>query len=716
MASLLVSHAPPRARESFRAWLESYGRSSGAATCRSWPGTSGRTVSPHAEGFAPSACRPGRMWPWPARRSRSTSAPCGATHARCCARSTGRSCGRSSRRTATATARSTSAARRSGPARPRSASPPCRRRSRCAASSAASAILVMGPATSREIAQAREARLELAVGDGEVPEGVRVHLKLDTGMGRWGLSELPRRRPRGRRPDDPPRDRRLGPRLHPRQIERFRAATDAFAHLTRHIANSAGALRYPEARFDAARCGIALYGLSPFGEDPAADGLEPALRWDCELAQVKRLQPGESTGYGRRYVAEQPTWIGDRAGRLRGRLPARPDRDGGACRGEPRRVVGTVSMDAFAVELDRELPVGTPVTIVGHGRARPRSTRASPTRSTTSSPAASTRSHAGAPRRRRWMSSSQELLAGEEAWVVGGAVRDELLGRPVLDLDVACREPERAARALREAVGRRAVPALRAPRRLAGRARGGAHGRLHAAARGRSRPTSPRATSRSTRSPCRVAGGEPVDPYGGRADLEARAIRAVSDTVFDDDPLRLLRAVRLEDELDFRLDGHTEELVAGTCRAGRRACRRADPRRAAPALGRRLPPARRARPARPARRLARRAARRARRPGLPARRRLRRAAAPLPDLERPRTATRPRCSAPRRPRTTAPRAIHRFRRATEPWALDALAFVGVPELAPGGRGSADRRSGRAARARRRARPPAGPGDRASARR
>ena len=38
-----------------------------------------------------------------------------------------------------------------------------------------------------------------------------------------------------------------------------------------------------------------------------------------------------------------------------------------------------------------------------------------------------------------------ELLRGEDAWVVGGAVRDELLGRPVLDLDIACREPERAA-------------------------------------------------------------------------------------------------------------------------------------------------------------------------------------------------------------------------------------------------------------------------------
>src|SRR5205085_8857614 len=87
-------------------------------------------------------------------------------------------------------------------------------------------------------------------------------------------------------------------------------ATEPHAHLARHIANSAAALRLPEARFDAARCGIALYGISPFESDPARDRLRPALSWRSRLAQVRLLQPGESTGYGRRFVAEQPTWIG----------------------------------------------------------------------------------------------------------------------------------------------------------------------------------------------------------------------------------------------------------------------------------------------------------------------------------------------------------------------------------------------------------------------
>jgi alanine racemase len=91
------------------------------------------------------------------------------------------------------------------------------------------------------------------------------------------------------------------------------------------------------------------------------------LHWGSELAQVRQLQAGESTGYGRRFVAQRPTWIGI--------VPVgyadgfRRDLTGTEVRvaGEPRRVVGTVSMDAFAVELERELPVGTPVTLLGHG-------------------------------------------------------------------------------------------------------------------------------------------------------------------------------------------------------------------------------------------------------------------------------------------------------------------------------------------------------------
>ena len=228
-------------------------------------------------------------------------------------------------------------------------------------------VLVLGPAAGREVADARDAGLELVIADGEVPEGVRVHLKLDTGMGRWGLAELnvPGRDVVGLMSHFASADADAG--FTEQQVARFRAATERYSHLTRHIANSAAALRHPVARFDAARCGIALYGISPFGTDPAEDGLEPALRWDSELAQVKLLQPGESTGYGRRWIAERPTWIGI--------VPVgyadgfRRDLTGTEVRvaGELRRVVGTISMDALAVELERQLPVGAPVTLLGDG-------------------------------------------------------------------------------------------------------------------------------------------------------------------------------------------------------------------------------------------------------------------------------------------------------------------------------------------------------------
>jgi alanine racemase len=230
-------------------------------------------------------------------------------------------------------------------------------------------LLVMGPWGDDEVASAREADLELAVARHRpLPDAVRLHLKLDTGMGRWGLDRL-----------DAPGDGVVGLMSHfasadcdvaftEEQTRRFlEAAAPHRDGRVLHLANSAGALRFPDARLDAARCGIALYGISPFGDDPRRDGLEPALRWESELAQVKALPAGASTGYGRRYVAPAETWIGI--------VPVgyadgfRRDLTGTEVLvdGERRPVVGTISMDAVAVRLDRELPEGTPVTLVGDG-------------------------------------------------------------------------------------------------------------------------------------------------------------------------------------------------------------------------------------------------------------------------------------------------------------------------------------------------------------
>jgi alanine racemase len=229
-------------------------------------------------------------------------------------------------------------------------------------------ILVMGPVSDRELGEARVARLELVAADERViPEGVRIHLKVDTGMGRWGLSELP----------SASRDvvgvmshlasAESDPAFTQLQVERFREAAATLGAVTRHLANSAATLRYAESRFDAVRCGIALYGISPFAQDPAADGLEPALRWESHVALVKKLEPGESTGYGRRFVADRPTWIGV--------VPVgyadgfRRDMTGTEVlvAGERRRVVGAISMDALAVVLDTPVAQGTSVILLGDG-------------------------------------------------------------------------------------------------------------------------------------------------------------------------------------------------------------------------------------------------------------------------------------------------------------------------------------------------------------
>jgi alanine racemase len=229
-------------------------------------------------------------------------------------------------------------------------------------------IIVMGPTSPAEVAAAKRARVELTVAtDAPIPDSVPIHLKLDTGMGRWGLSELPvpGRNVVGLMSHLASADTDSG--FTREQIRRFLDATAAFPDITRHLANSPAALRYPAARLDAARCGIALYGISPFGSDPSSDDLRPALRWESEVAQVKHLLLGDSTGYGRRYVAERPTWIGI--------VPVgyadgfRRDMTGTevVVGGERCRVVGTVSMDAMAVELPGELDVGTPVTLLGDG-------------------------------------------------------------------------------------------------------------------------------------------------------------------------------------------------------------------------------------------------------------------------------------------------------------------------------------------------------------
>jgi Poly A polymerase head domain len=273
-----------------------------------------------------------------------------------------------------------------------------------------------------------------------------------------------------------------------------------------------------------------------------------------------------------------------------------------------------------------------------------------------------------------------ELFAAEDAWVVGGAVRDDLLGRTTHDVDVACRDPERAARALVARVGDAVFPLneeFGAWRVLLDRSttvdfsplRGGSIDEDLAA-----RDFTVNAIAQP------VTGGEYVDPFGGRADVERGVLRAVSPDVFDHDPLRLLRGVRLEDELGFRLDPQAEALTrakAGllTRAAGERILDElerlsADGIERAGELGLLEP-------------LGGRVDRRLRafdsawfRLAVTFGENLGRL--PIPGDLRRFVGIVLRAESPA---DGSPRAIHRFRRSTEPFALEALAYVGAAELA-----------------------------------
>ena len=271
-------------------------------------------------------------------------------------------------------------------------------------------------------------------------------------------------------------------------------------------------------------------------------------------------------------------------------------------------------------------------------------------------------------------------VAGVEAYVVGGAVRDELLGRQVVDVDVATPDPEVAAR-IYAGLAKGAVVPL-SERHGAWRVAFKDGATVDFTPLGGSIEDDLRTrdfTINAIAQP--VTGGEYVDPLGGRPDMEARTLRAVSETVFEDDPLRLLRAVRLEDELGFGLDAATEELVRQHASlvgepAGERILGELE----------RLSPGGFAR---------------ADELGLlqPLGGSLERLGSvdlvDTPDyllvvvlggsLERLPISNETRRLArillrAERPEDGSPRAIHRFRRATEPWALTALAFLGAADL------------------------------------
>jgi alanine racemase len=252
-------------------------------------------------------------------------------------------------------------------------------------------LVLWGPLTGDEWRRAAATGCELAVW---TPEGCaaaaaagirRIHLKLDSGMGRLGarpeavaaLADAagdPRLEVVGLMTHYATADETTGENagFMLEQLVRFRSMAaplrDRFPGAAVHTANSAATLRSVDTHFDLVRCGIALYGCDPFHNDPADHGLWPAMTVTSYLASVKPLLGRESVGYGRRWRAARGTWIGA--------IPV------GYADGYPRiyanaaqvlvggrrvPVVGTISMDQFTVDLGAEATdrVGDEVVILG---------------------------------------------------------------------------------------------------------------------------------------------------------------------------------------------------------------------------------------------------------------------------------------------------------------------------------------------------------------
>jgi alanine racemase len=198
-------------------------------------------------------------------------------------------------------------------------------------------LLTMGALAPEELDTALEAGSELAVWRRGFLDLVaararahgrpaRVHVKYDSGMGRLGsrdpedvlgllraCAESPDLEPAGiwthfATADEPESS------FFEVQLDRFASLAEAakreFPAIVVHAANSAAVFRERRAHFDMARCGVAVYGLDPFQEDPAERGLQPALSLRSYVADVKAFESGASAGYGQTWRAERDTCVG----------------------------------------------------------------------------------------------------------------------------------------------------------------------------------------------------------------------------------------------------------------------------------------------------------------------------------------------------------------------------------------------------------------------
>ena len=233
-------------------------------------------------------------------------------------------------------------------------------------------LLVLGALTREELAVALDAGADIVAWRTEFVEAIarpaRVHVKLDTGMGRLGTRDPAEATAVAEAVAAAPHLELAGAMTHfatadeagdaffGEQLARFRAwapqLRDRHPGLVLHAANSAAMLRDARAHFDLVRPGVAIYGLDPFQRDPADHGLEPALELRSYVAEVKPCAAGDSVGYGRRFVAREATTIATvPIGYGDGVRRALTNNADVVVRGRRFPLTGTVSMDNVTLDL-----------------------------------------------------------------------------------------------------------------------------------------------------------------------------------------------------------------------------------------------------------------------------------------------------------------------------------------------------------------------------
>jgi alanine racemase len=248
-------------------------------------------------------------------------------------------------------------------------------------------ILVMGALTVEELALV-PGRAEVVAWSEEFvaqlgDRPARVHIKLDTGMGRLGTRELDHALEVAELVDAAPALELVGAMTHfatadedPEFLAAQLAGFEPFVERLRdrrpgliaHAANSAATLTTRESHYDMVRCGIAIYGCDPMNRDPAAWALEPALSLHSYVAAVKPARVGDSAGYGRRFVADRDTQIATLPIGYGDGVPrALSDNCEVLIRGRRHPLVGAVSMDNITVDLgpETDVQVGDRATIIG---------------------------------------------------------------------------------------------------------------------------------------------------------------------------------------------------------------------------------------------------------------------------------------------------------------------------------------------------------------